>query len=111
MAVYSTIPNDEYSPAQGTSMAAPVVAGVAALVRSYYPSLSAVQVKTILMESSMKLTDQVNIPGTNGEKASFAELSVSGGTVNAYAAMKKAATVKGKKKKSKKAKSSSKPRA
>lgn len=104
MAVYSTLPNNEYRPLQGTSMASPVVAGVAALLRSYYPSLSAVQVKEILMESSVKLNDQVNVPGTNGEQASFSTLSVSGGTVNAYYAMKQAATVKGKKKKSKKAK-------
>ncbi len=97
MAVYSTLPNNEYSPLQGTSMAAPVVAGVAAILRSYYPSLTATQVKTILMESSVKLNDQVNVPGTD-EQASFSTLSVSGGVVNAYHAMKQAATVKGKKK-------------
>jgi len=110
VAVYSTTPNDEYQPAAGTSMAAPVVAGVAAMLRSYYPSLTAVQVKSILMESSVKMNDKVNVPGSDGEQEPFSELSVSGGVVNAYYAMKKASTVKGKKKKSKKSKASMKPR-
>lgn len=102
VAIFSTIPDDQYRNAQGTSMAAPVVAGVAALLRSYYPNLSAKQVKEILMESSVKMNDQVLIPGENGEKTSFSNLSVSGGTVNAYNALKMAATVKGKKKNKKK---------
>lgn len=98
VAIYSTTPNDKYRNAQGTSMASPVVAGVAAVLRSYYPYLTATQVKEILMESSVKITDEVLIPGEGGEKTSFANLSVSGGTVNAYKAMMLAATVKGKKK-------------
>lgn len=98
MAIYSTIPNDGYEPLQGTSMAAPVVAGVAALLRSYYPSLSAVQVKNILMASSTKLTQQVITPGTADEMTSFSNLSVSGGTVNAEKALILAAKTKGEKK-------------
>jgi subtilisin family serine protease len=98
MAIYSTIPDDGYEPLQGTSMAAPVVAGVAALLRSYYPSLTAVQVKNILMGSSTKLSQKVIIPGTADEKTSFSNLSVSGGTVNAEKAIKLAEITKGKKK-------------
>ncbi len=101
MAIYSTTPDNNYRNAQGTSMASPVVAGVAAMIRSYYPSLSAQQVKQVLMDSSVKLTDQVIIPGGDGELTSFANLSVAGGTVNAYKALKLAATVKGKKRKKK----------
>lgn len=98
MEIYSTIPDDEYRPLQGTSMAAPVVAGVASILRSYFPSLSAVQVKNILMASSTKLTHQVTIPGTNGDKTSFSNLSVSGGTVNAEKAVELAKITKGTKK-------------
>jgi len=98
VAIYSTTPNDLYRNAQGTSMAAPVVAGVAAMIRSYYPSLTATQVKEVLMDSSVKMNEQVLIPGKGGDKTSFANLSVSGGTVNAYSAMQLASTIKGKKK-------------
>ena len=84
--IYSTIPGDEYASFQGTSMASPVVAGVAALVRSYYPKLKASQVKEILMTSSVKLSETVNVPGEDS-KESFNTLSVSGGVVNAYAAL------------------------
>ncbi len=98
MAIYSTIPNDGYEPLQGTSMAAPVVAGVAALLRSYYPALTAVQVKNILMASSTKLSHKVITPGTKDKMTSFSNLSVSGGTVNAEQALILAAKTKGKKK-------------
>ena len=60
--IYSTIPNNEYKLLQGTSMAAPAVAGVAAMVRSYYPELSASQVKHILMNSGIKVDKQVKLP-------------------------------------------------
>lgn len=94
--IYSTIPGDKYANFNGTSMAAPVTAGVAALIRSYYPTLSATQVKDILMSTTVKNNDMVLLPGGDGKKVPFSELSVSGGTVNAYAALKKAGTVKGK---------------
>ncbi len=88
--IYSTIPKNEYKSTQGTSMAAPEVAGVAALVRSYYPQLSASQVKHILMNSGAKVDLEVKIPGGEGEKAPFSDLSVSGRIVNAYNALKMA---------------------
>lgn len=95
--IYSTIPSDEYKILQGTSMAAPAVAGVAAMVRSYYPELSASQVKHILMNSGIKVDKQVKLPGSEDEMVPFSELSVSGRVVNAYNALKMAdAMVNGK---------------
>jgi len=97
--IYSTIPSDEYAQKSGTSMAAPSAAGVAALVRSYYPQLSASQVKHILMNSGTKINFNVIKPGTqsrqnpDGELVSFSELSVSGRIVNAFNALKMAAQI------------------
>lgn len=96
-AIYSTTPDNNYRNAQGTSMAAPVVAGVAAVLRSYFPSLTALQVKDILMSTSTKQNFDVKKPGSD-ETVPFSTLSVSGGVVNVYDAAKKAKTVKGKKK-------------
>lgn len=94
--IYSTTPENEYRFFRGTSMAAPAVAGVAALVRSYYPELSANQVKKIIMNSGTKLDLQVVKPGSpsrenpKGEKVPFSDLSVTGRIVNAYNAIKMA---------------------
>lgn len=98
MQIYSTTPGDEYQNAQGTSMAAPVVAGVAAVLRSYFPSLTAVQVKNILMSSVTKMNNSVILPGTKDTMVPFSRLSIAGGVVNAEAAVKLAKITKGKKK-------------
>ena len=103
--IYSTIPGgNKYGSASGTSMASPVVAGVAALVLSYYPDLSARQLKYVLEKSATPLPDsvsEVNKPGSSDEKVNFADLSVTGGMVNSYEAIKLAATIKGENVKSK----------
>ncbi len=91
--IYSTIPKNEYKSIQGTSMAAPEVTGVAALVRSYYPQLSASQVKHILMNSGIKVDLEVKLPGGDGKKVPFSDLSVSGRILNAYNALKMADTM------------------
>jgi len=94
--VYSTVPKDEYRPMSGTSMAAPSTAGVAAMIRSYYPKLSASQVKHILMNSGIKIDFEVIQPGSkskdnpNGTLVPFVDLSVSGRVVNAYNALRMA---------------------
>lgn len=94
--VYSTTPDGEYKKFNGTSMASPAAAGVAALVRSYYPELTASQVKHILMNSGTKIDFNVVKPGSqsrenpNGELVPFSELSVSGRVVNAYNAVRMA---------------------
>lgn len=94
--IYSTVPENEYEYFNGTSMAAPATAGVAALIRSYYPKLSAKQVKHIIMNSGTKIDLEVIKPGSfsqdnpKGEKVPFSELSVTGRIVNAYNALKMA---------------------
>lgn len=94
--IYSTIPKSEYAAKSGTSMAAPSASGVAALVRSYYPELSAAQVKKILMNSGVKINFKVIKPGSqsqdnpDGELIPFSDLSVTGRIVNAYNALKMA---------------------
>ncbi len=85
--IYSTVPKSEYKSIQGTSMASPEVAGVAALVRSYYPQLSASQVKHILMNSGIKIDFDVKLPKGEGKKVPFSSLSVSGRVLNAYNAL------------------------
>jgi subtilisin family serine protease len=95
--VYSSVPSNEYKRYPGTSMAAPAVSGVAAMVRSYYPELSASQVKHILMNSGIKVDKQVKLPGSEDKLVPFSDLSVSGRVLNAYNALKMAdAMVNGK---------------
>ena len=84
--IYATTPLNTYEYLQGTSMASPNVAGVATLIRSYYPSLTAVQVKQVIMESGSPLKNTVTI-GEDKHKANFADASKSGRIVNAYNAL------------------------
>ncbi|NCI50781.1 S8 family serine peptidase [Sediminibacterium roseum] len=88
--IYSTFPGgNHYGNLQGTSMAAPIVTGVAALLRSYYPDLTAVQVKKILEESTIKPDATVISikPGSKSEEFPFSLLSKTGGIINAYQAV------------------------
>ena len=90
--IYSTVPGgNTYGNASGTSMAAPVVAGLAALILEYYPKLKPAQVKEIIIKSCVAPFDKVRKPGTK-EEVALSELCVSGGIVNAYEALKLAAT-------------------
>jgi cell wall-associated protease len=96
--IYSTIPGgNTYGFAQGTSMASPVVAGVAALILSYYPDLSAEQVKYCIEKGSQNPNTDVQKPGSE-KKEPFSNFSRTGGMINAFAAMKIAATLKGERK-------------
>ncbi len=88
--IYATTPNNTYQYLQGTSMAAPNVAGVAALIRSYYPTLTATQVKHILMDSGVAINKDVVVGGDPSDKRPFADLSQSGKIVNAYNALQMA---------------------
>ena len=89
MSIWSTVPRGGYDRLQGTSMASPVVAGVAALLMAYYPSLTATEVKDIIIQSAFRFPNQsVVAPGEGGGRVPFAQLSVSGGVVNVYNAVR-----------------------
>lgn len=99
--IYSTVPGgNTYQNLQGTSMASPVVAGLAAFILEYFPNLSPEQVKMVIEKSAQKPSIKAKNPGT-GDEADLSELSVTGGIINAYEAIKLAATVKPEKTKSK----------
>tara|TARA_R110000868_G_scaffold18840_5_gene82071 strand:+ start:14636 stop:16267 length:1632 start_codon:yes stop_codon:yes gene_type:complete len=85
--IYSTMPNNEYDFQGGTSMAAPAVAGVAALVKSYYPALTASQVKAILMNSGLTTKSKIVVSGDASKVMDFQKISKSGKMVNAYNAL------------------------
>jgi subtilisin family serine protease len=92
--IFSTVPGDGYDYKSGSSMSAPVVSGIAALLFSYFPTLSAAQVKDILLRSSFRPDILVNRPGST-VKVPFSSLSVSGGIVNAYNAVSMAIKMTG----------------
>jgi cell wall-associated protease len=97
--IYSTTPDNTYEDLQGTSMACPATSGVAAVLLSYFPHLSAEQVKDILKQSTRKFDNlKVTKPGSK-DMVPFNELSSSGGLVNVYEAVKLAMEVKPKGKK------------
>jgi subtilisin family serine protease len=95
--IFSTIPENQYEYNSGTSMASPATAGVAALLMSYFPSLTAIEVKSILRQSARKFNNlKVTRPGSD-EQVLFSELSITGGLVNAYEAVKLALEMERKK--------------
>ncbi len=96
--IYSTIPGgNTYGNASGTSMACPVVAGTAAFILGYYPTLSAQQLKYVIEKSAKAPAEDVNIPGTE-DKTPLSEISKTGGLLDAYLAIKLAGTIKGERK-------------
>ena len=91
--IYSTVPHNEYEFMPGTSMASPAVAGVAALIRSQYPSLSASQVKKIILESGLGTKAAVILGGDASTSSTLDKISKSGKIVNAYNALLMARTM------------------
>lgn len=85
--IWATTPLNTYEFLQGTSMAAPGVAGVAAVIRSYYPNLTAAQVKQILMDSGLTTNIKVVLGGDPSNTDSFSNISKSGKMVNMYNAL------------------------
>lgn len=91
VSIFSAALGDGYAREDGTSLAAPVVSGVAALLMSQFPTLTAADVKRILMATVTRVPDQqVLKPGSGTARVPFASLSISGGIVNAYEAVKMA---------------------
>jgi subtilisin family serine protease len=85
--IWATTPLNTYEYLQGTSMASPAVAGVAAVIRSQYPSLSAKQVKQILMNSGLSSKTPVILGGDPSNQDNFSNISKSGKMVNLYNAL------------------------
>jgi subtilisin family serine protease len=91
VAIHSTTPGDGYQRFDGTSMAAPMVSGLAALLMAYFPEFDTATVRQIILDSAVRHTDrEVVLPGGNGETVRFGALSRTGGIVNAYAAVQMA---------------------
>ncbi|HYW36489.1 MAG TPA: S8 family peptidase [Balneolaceae bacterium] len=92
--VYSSVLHNKFKRESGTSMAAPVVSGVAAVIMEYYPKLSAAQVKKIILDSTKKFPNKKVIyphkPGKKGKVGLFSNLSVTGGEVNLFNALQMA---------------------
>ncbi len=85
--IWSTTPNNTYEYLQGTSMASPEVAGVAAIIRGYYPKLTAAQVKQVIIDSGLSTDASVIVGGDRNNTNKFTELSTSGKMVNLYNAL------------------------
>lgn len=94
--INSTVPNSKYEEYDGTSMAAPVVSGLAALILSYYPEFTAKEIRDIIIKSVSKVDHKVKYKNDKGEnvRVPFSEISVGGGIANAYNALKLAETYK-----------------
>ncbi len=91
--IYSTVPGGTtYGNASGTSMACPLVAGVAAFIMQHYPDLTPQQVKLAIEKTAQAPKEKVKVPGTE-EMVPLSELSKAGGIVNAYEAIKYASTL------------------
>jgi len=98
--IYSTIPdNNKYINESGTSMASPSTAGVAAIIRGYFPELTSEQIREVLMKTVVTYDKEVNVPGTKDEKKKVSELCISGGFVNVNNAVMQLMGVTPKKKK------------
>lgn len=91
--IFSTIPGgNNYGNLKGTSMATPIVSGVAAILKSYYPQLTAIDIKKIIEQSVFKPADDIKClkPGQEPTIVPFKSLSKTGGIVNAFEAVKMA---------------------
>jgi len=82
--IYSSMPGSNYDFQSGTSMAAPAVSGLAALIRSYFPALTAKEVKQIIMQSGISTSMKINI---GEEEKTLDQLCKSGKIANLYNAL------------------------
>ena len=98
MNIYSTASGNGYESADGTSLACPVVTGVAALLKSYFPALTPRQIIVIIDSSGKRIDEDVALPGDEEKKVKFSSLSSSGRIINAYEAVKTALAMEEKKK-------------
>lgn len=94
--IYSTVPRNKFKKESGTSMSCPTVTGVAALLMSYFPDLTSLQILDIIKKSTRKF-DGLRVRKPGGGKINFSELSNTGGLINAYEAVKMAMAMKSQK--------------
>jgi subtilisin family serine protease len=86
--IYNTVPDNKYQELQGTSMAAPMVSGVAALLKGYFPKFTMVEIRQIILDSGDDFTDTDQAKPGSGEPVKFKTLSATGKVVNVFAAVK-----------------------
>lgn len=84
--IYSSVPDQKYEDASGTSMACPATAGVCAMIRGYFPELSAEEVRDVLMKTVVPYKKKIRVPGTK-KKDRMNAVSISGGFVSAEKAV------------------------
>ena len=90
--IYSSLPNQQYGFLDGTSMSAPILSHIAALVRAYFPKLSAADVKAILLQSCWKPNDQSTLlPISLDQSKRLNDISAEGGIINAALTIQNAA--------------------
>jgi subtilisin family serine protease len=85
--IYATVPNEKYEFLSGTSMASPNVAGVAAVIRSMFPKLTAAQVKDVILNSGLPIKTDVIVGGDSENVQQFSAISETGRMVNLYNAI------------------------
>ena len=95
--IYSTVPQSEYEESQGTSMAAPMVTGLAALLKAYFPKLTMFEIRDIILQSGQDVSDmETPLPGDE-KMVPFKALCETGKIANAYNAVEMAAEWEAKK--------------
>jgi cell wall-associated protease len=86
--IYNSVPQSSYARLQGTSMAAPMVSGVAAMLKSYFPTLSMAEIKDIMLKSSVSYKGKKHEKPGSEDLVDFGTLSVTGGVINVKNAVK-----------------------
>jgi len=94
--IYNSVPQSEYAAIQGTSMACPMVAGAAAMLKSYFPKMTMKEIKNVLLETATSYKGELHVkpgsspmePGMEPDMVDFGSLSVTGAVINLQAAVK-----------------------
>ena len=91
--INSTVPNNKYKKIDGTSMASPEVTGIAAILKSYFPNLTAQQLKEVIISSARQYPGLMVKVKDRSTKESFSNMSRSGGVIDMMNAYKKASEI------------------
>ncbi|UKN02583.1 S8 family peptidase [Paracrocinitomix mangrovi] len=96
--IYSTVPQSDYEESQGTSMAAPMVTGLAALLKSYFPKLTMFEIRDIILASGQDVSEvETTLPGDETKTVPFKALCETGKIANVYNAVEMAIEMESKK--------------